>query len=75
MNMSPASCGNPGVAAGRMSSSQQLSCWPDLAPPRRAYSSGHRTGAPAPLPASQWPATIAYEWGAMVKALVFQRSC
>ena len=29
----------------------------------------------APLPASQWPGTIAYEWGAMVKALVFQRSC
>ena len=29
----------------------------------------------APLPAAEWPYTIAYEWGATVKALVLQRSC
>ena len=27
------------------------------------------------LPLSTWPYEIAYEWGATVKALVFQRSC
>jgi len=29
----------------------------------------------APLPASQWPYQIAYEWGATIKALVVQRNC
>ena len=29
----------------------------------------------APLPAGQWPAAIAYEWAATMKALLFQRSC
>jgi hypothetical protein len=29
----------------------------------------------APLPVSQWPYEIAYEWGALFKALVLQRSC
>jgi hypothetical protein len=29
----------------------------------------------APLPAHEWPYTIAYEWGAIVKALFIQRSC
>ena len=29
----------------------------------------------APLPASEWPGAIAYEWGATIKALFFQRSC
>jgi uncharacterized SAM-binding protein YcdF (DUF218 family) len=29
----------------------------------------------APLPASQWPYEIAYEWGATVKALFLQRNC
>jgi hypothetical protein len=29
----------------------------------------------APVPLSSWPYQIAYEWGALVKALVFQRSC
>jgi len=29
----------------------------------------------APLPPSQWPYAIVYEWGSTVKALVFQRSC
>ena len=29
----------------------------------------------APLPLSQWPQAIAYEWGATIKALVLQRSC
>jgi len=29
----------------------------------------------APLSAVQWPYTIAYEWGATLKALLFQRSC
>jgi hypothetical protein len=29
----------------------------------------------APLPRSAWPYQIAYEWGAFVKALIFQRSC
>ena len=29
----------------------------------------------APLSPSAWPYQIAYEWGAFVKALVFQRSC
>ena len=29
----------------------------------------------APLPRSQWPYTIAYEWGATMKALFLQRSC
>jgi hypothetical protein len=28
-----------------------------------------------PLPASQWPGAVAYERGAMINALVFQRSC
>jgi len=28
-----------------------------------------------PLPPSQWPHEIAYEWGATIKALVLQRSC
>ena len=27
------------------------------------------------LPLSSWPYQIAYEWGALVKALIFQRSC
>jgi len=29
----------------------------------------------APLPASSWPYQIAYEWGALLKALVVQRTC
>ena len=29
----------------------------------------------APLSLSAWPYQIAYEWGALVKALIFQRSC
>ena len=29
----------------------------------------------APLPASEWPGAIAYEWGATIKALFLQRSC
>ena len=29
----------------------------------------------APMPRSAWPYQIAYEWGALVKALIFQRSC
>ncbi len=29
----------------------------------------------APLPLSQWPHAIAYEWGATIKALFLQRSC
>jgi hypothetical protein len=29
----------------------------------------------APMPRSAWPYQIAYEWGAFVKALIFQRSC
>ena len=29
----------------------------------------------APLPASQWPGAIAYEWAATIKALFLQRSC
>jgi len=29
----------------------------------------------APLPLSQWPEAIAYEWGATLKALFLQRSC
>jgi uncharacterized SAM-binding protein YcdF (DUF218 family) len=29
----------------------------------------------APLPARDWPWAIAYEWAAIVKALVFQRDC
>lgn len=29
----------------------------------------------APIPLSSWPGAIAYEWGAITKALVFQRSC
>jgi hypothetical protein len=28
-----------------------------------------------PLPLSRWPYELAYEWGATVKALIFQRSC
>ena len=28
-----------------------------------------------PLPLSQWPYEIAYEWGALVKALVTNQSC
>jgi hypothetical protein len=31
--------------------------------------------APVSPGAAAWPKTIAYEWGAMVKALVLQRSC
>ena len=29
----------------------------------------------APLPASEWPYAIGYEWGATIKALFLQRSC
>jgi hypothetical protein len=29
----------------------------------------------APVPASEWPDAIFYEWGAIIKALVLQRSC
>lgn len=29
----------------------------------------------APIPLASWPYQIAYEWGALVKALVIQRSC
>jgi hypothetical protein len=29
----------------------------------------------APLPARQWPYALVYEWGATLKALVFQREC
>jgi hypothetical protein len=29
----------------------------------------------APMSLSGWPSQIAYEWGAFVKALVFQRGC
>ena len=29
----------------------------------------------APLPTSAWPYEVAYEWGALFKALVLQRSC
>jgi hypothetical protein len=29
----------------------------------------------APLAPSQWPYAIAYEWGATIKALLFQRTC
>lgn len=28
-----------------------------------------------PIPAGQWPYQLAYEWGALTKALVLQRSC
>jgi len=28
-----------------------------------------------PLPAAEWPETVAYEWAATVKALFLQRSC
>jgi uncharacterized SAM-binding protein YcdF (DUF218 family) len=31
--------------------------------------------ATAPLPKHEWPFAIAYEWGALLKALVWQRSC
>jgi hypothetical protein len=29
----------------------------------------------APLPASEWPYAIGYEWGATIEALLFQPSC
>jgi uncharacterized SAM-binding protein YcdF (DUF218 family) len=29
----------------------------------------------APLPAYEWPYALAYEWGAIIKALLLQRSC
>ena len=29
----------------------------------------------APLPAYEWPYTVAYEWGAIIKALLLQRGC
>ncbi len=29
----------------------------------------------APVPASEWPYAIFYEWGAIIKALVLQRGC
>jgi hypothetical protein len=29
----------------------------------------------APLPAHEWPYTVAYEWGATFNALILQRSC
>jgi hypothetical protein len=29
----------------------------------------------APFPALDWPYEIAYQWGASIKALIFQRSC
>jgi hypothetical protein len=29
----------------------------------------------APLPARDWPYALVYEWGATIKALVFQRGC
>lgn len=29
----------------------------------------------APLAPGEWPGAIAYEWGATIKALLFQRSC
>ena len=29
----------------------------------------------APLPPSEWPYAIAYEWGSTIKALILQRSC
>ena len=28
-----------------------------------------------PIPAGKWPYQLAYEWGALTKALVLQRSC
>jgi hypothetical protein len=28
-----------------------------------------------PLPLGQWPYQVAYEWGATINALVFQRAC
>jgi hypothetical protein len=31
--------------------------------------------ATAPLPRWDWPYSLAYEWGALIKALVLQRSC
>jgi hypothetical protein len=29
----------------------------------------------APLPAGSWPLQVAYEWGALFKALVLYRAC
>jgi hypothetical protein len=37
--------------------------------------SGQIDAVDAPLRALQWPYELAYEWGAMIKALVFQRGC
>jgi uncharacterized SAM-binding protein YcdF (DUF218 family) len=37
--------------------------------------SGHVYVVTTPLPASQWPYEIAYQWGATFKAEVLQRSC
>jgi uncharacterized SAM-binding protein YcdF (DUF218 family) len=31
--------------------------------------------ATAPLPKGQWPKAVAYEWGALAKALVIERGC
>ena len=36
---------------------------------------GHVYVATGPLPLRQWPYEIAYGWGALVKALVVERSC
>jgi uncharacterized SAM-binding protein YcdF (DUF218 family) len=36
---------------------------------------GHVYVMTSSLPLRSWPYQIAYEWGALVKALVFQRSC
>jgi uncharacterized SAM-binding protein YcdF (DUF218 family) len=40
----------------------------------RCYDGRLLLAAP-PMPLSAWPYNIAYEWGALVKALVWQRNC
>ena len=41
---------------------------------RRCFS-GHLYVVTAPLPISQWPLAVAYEWAATLKAVFVQRSC
>ena len=36
---------------------------------------GHIYVVTTPLPASKWPYEIAYQWAALFKAVVLQRSC
>jgi uncharacterized SAM-binding protein YcdF (DUF218 family) len=38
-------------------------------------SSGHIYGLGSPLSVGQWPMAIVYQWGATIKAELFQRSC